>query len=63
MQWKKNSGEVQATCNVKIAEEGLYKVQVICFTETTGKRFDEVQAAWKIKASERGFYKYKSHAM
>ena len=27
--------ERQVTCNVKIAEEGLYKVLVICIKETT----------------------------
>ena len=36
MQWKKNSAEVEATCNVKIAG-GLYKLLVICNKESTGK--------------------------
>ena len=63
MQWKKNSGEVQATYNVKIAVEGLCKVLVTCIKETTGKGFHKVQAAWTVKASERGFHKCKSQAM
>ena len=63
MQRQKNSGEVKATCNVKIAEEALYKVLVTCIKETTGKEFHKVQAAWNVKASERGFHKYNLHAI
>ena len=63
MRLKKDSGEVQATYNVKISEEGLYKVLVRSNKEMTGEGFHEVQAAWNVKASERGFHKYKSHAM
>ena len=53
MQRQKNSGEVKATCNLKIAEEALYKVLVTCIKETAGKEFHKVQAAWNVKAPDK----------
>ena len=63
MQWKKNSAVVQATCNVKLEEESLYKLLITCIKETAGKGFNKVQAVWNVKASVRGFHKGKSYAM
>ena len=57
MQWKKNSAQVQATCNVNLAKEGIYKVLVTCIKEVTGKGFQKVQDAWNVKESEREFHK------
>ena len=49
MQLKKNFVKEQDMSNVKITEEGFYKVLVACIKVTTGK--------WNVKASKRGFHK------
>ena len=53
----------RGTCNVKMAEYGLYKVLVTRTKETTGKGFHKVQAIFNVKETERGFHKCMSHAM
>ena len=39
--------------NVKIIEEGFYKVLVACIKVTTGKEFHMVQAAWNVKEDQK----------
>ena len=61
MQLKKNSAEVQATCNVKIAEEVLYKVLVTCIKETTEKRIPQGTRCMQCKGIRNRIPQSASH--